>query len=228
MAGDWIKMRMDLAEDPAVYRLATLTKLDRLSVVGRLYAFWAWADRHAVDGVVDGAASTVVDDIVRFDGFANAMASVNWLELGEGYIAIPNHDRHNGESAKERCLKNQRQTKWRSRKTQENVDATPSTAASTTPSTREEKRREYKNTGDEYAADFLAFWGQYPNKTSKAAAAKAWRKLKPSATLTATILQDVAGRDWKPPFIPHASTYLNGRRWEDERDVPAASGEVYR
>ena len=39
MAGDWIKMRMDLPEDPAVYRLARITGLDRLSVVGRLSAF---------------------------------------------------------------------------------------------------------------------------------------------------------------------------------------------
>ena len=122
MAGDWIKMRMDLAEDPAVYRISALTKLDRLSVVGRLYAFWAWADKHAVDGCVDGATSTVVDDVVRLDGFSSAMVSVRWLEVGEDYIAIPNHDRHNGESAKERCLKNQRQSRWRDASVDGDVD----------------------------------------------------------------------------------------------------------
>lgn len=147
MAGDWIKMRMDLPEDPAVYKLVSLTKMDRLSVVGRLYAFWSWADKYAVDGRVDGATSTVVDDVVRFDGFAVAMESVHWLEIGDDFIAIPNHDRHNGESAKERGLKNQRQARWRAGKDVDAstaVDAKPSTPPSTSASTREEKRREEK------------------------------------------------------------------------------------
>lgn len=139
MAGDWIKMRMDLPEDPAVYRLARITGLDRLSVIGRLYAFWAWADKHAVDGRVDGASTLDVDDITRHNGFADAMAQVNWLEVGADYLAIPKHDRHNGESAKERSLKNARQAKWREGKGGA-VDAPPSTQAST----REEKRREEK------------------------------------------------------------------------------------
>lgn len=129
-------MRVDLPEDPAVYRLATITKLDRLSVVGRLYAFWAWADRHAVDGHVDGATSTVVDDITRHDGFAKALESVGWLVISEDSITLPKHDRHNGESAKERSQKNARQSRWREKK--KDVDA----KTSTQPSTREEKRRE--------------------------------------------------------------------------------------
>jgi hypothetical protein len=144
MAGDWIKMRMDLPEDPAVYKLASLTKLDRLSIVGRLYAFWAWADRHAVDGRVDGASSTVVDDIVRFDGFADALVSTKWLVIGDDFIEIPNHDRHNGESAKERGLKNARQARWRDKKST-SVDVPASTSPSTGASTREEKRREDKD-----------------------------------------------------------------------------------
>jgi len=141
MAGDWIKMRMDLPEDPAVYRIARLTSLDRLAVVGRLYAFWAWADKHAVDGRVDGGTSEDVDDIVSHVGFAEAMEKVNWLEIGDQFLAIPKHDRHNGESAKERSLKNARQARWR-----EKQDAPPSTTPSTKASTREEKRREEKIT----------------------------------------------------------------------------------
>lgn len=139
MAGDWIKMRTDLQEDPAVFRIASLTKCDRLSVVGRLYAFWSWADKHAVDGRVDAATSTDVDVVVALPGFAQALESVKWLEVGDGFIAIPNSDRHNGHTAKERALKNQRQAKWRKR------DATVDAHTSTTPSTREEKRREDKD-----------------------------------------------------------------------------------
>lgn len=141
MAGEWIKVRLDLPEDPAVYRLSRITGLDRLSVIGRLYAFWAWADKHAVDGRVDGASTLDVDDITRHDGFADAMAQVKWLDVGPDYLAIPKHDRHNGESAKERSLKNARQARWRDGKGAD-VDAPPSTKKPTKASTREEKRRE--------------------------------------------------------------------------------------
>lgn len=142
MAGDWIKMRCDLPADPAVYRLAAITRLDRFSVVGRLYAFWSWADRHAVDGRVDGASSHVVDDIVSCPGFADALVSVKWLVVGDDFVEIPYHERHNGESAKERGLKNARQSRWRDKKTSSSstsVDGKASTAPSTRASTREEK-----------------------------------------------------------------------------------------
>jgi len=137
---DWIKMRKDLPDDPAVFKLAGILKLDRLSVVGRLYAFWAWADKHAVDGRVDGATSHVVDDVAHLPGFSDALESVGWLLVGENHITIPKHERHNGESAKERELKNARQARWRKGKA-----STPSTkvdAVDTTPaSTRREESR---------------------------------------------------------------------------------------
>lgn len=235
MAGDWIKMRMDLADDPAVYRISALTKLDRLSVVGRLYAFWAWADKHAVDGCVDGATSTVVDDVVRLDGFSSAMVSVRWLEVGEDYIAIPNHDRHNGESAKERCLKNQRQSRWREGKKKEYVDVNSSTSPSTSPSTdastREEKRREDKenNKGDEYAADFLLFWKSWPTgfgqKGNKWEAFSEWRKAKIKPDAEALIAAARSQADEKAAIkrngnfaadFPHVCRWLKKRGWETE------------
>ena len=137
MAGDWIKLRLDLRTDPAVFKLAAITKLDRFAIIGRLAEFWGWVDKHAVDGVVDGASSSVVDDVVSFDGFAEALVAVDWLRLHENSIEIPKHERHNSESAKERSLKNARQARWRANKDAD-VDAPPSTKAST----REEKRRE--------------------------------------------------------------------------------------
>jgi hypothetical protein len=78
-------------------------------------------------------------------------------------------------------------------------------------------------------SDFRVFWAAYPRKVAKRAAEKAWGRLKPSSILVLVILADVEGRrkseQWKKSggqFIPHASTYLNGRRWEDE-DVPVSN-----
>jgi hypothetical protein len=139
MAGDWIKMRSDLHEDPTVFKLAALLHQDRFATVGRLHAFWSWADKHAVDGRVDGATSHVVDAVVKCEGFADALQSVKWLEIGGDFVLIPKYERHNGEPAKVRSLKNQRQARWREGRRER--DATPSTRASTRASTREEKRR---------------------------------------------------------------------------------------
>ncbi len=76
-------------------------------------------------------------------------------------------------------------------------------------------------TGDE--PGFAEFWTVYPNKKAKQDAVKAWSKLKPSDVLQASILKAVLsqsqGEDWIKEggrFIPHASTWLNGKRWTDE------------
>lgn len=70
---------------------------------------------------------------------------------------------------------------------------------------------------------FAVFWSAYPRKEGKPAAAKAWKKLKPNQTLIDRILRDIQARigagAWElenKQFIPHASTYLNGKRFTDE------------
>jgi len=76
---------------------------------------------------------------------------------------------------------------------------------------------------------FEEFWTAYPNKTAKAAALKAWSKIKPDLTKTLQTLQWQRRSDsWTKDngqFIPHASTYLNNRRFEDEpkRSLPTPS-----
>lgn len=144
MAGDWIKMRADLFAHPKVFSLAEHFAKDEMWVVGALFAFWAWADKHCVDGRVDGATSRLVDRATRVDGLAAALVSVGWLQLDDAGITIPNFGEHNGDSAKERSLKNQRQARWREKQAGQNVDGKASTRPSTEASTREEKRREEK------------------------------------------------------------------------------------
>ena len=78
-------------------------------------------------------------------------------------------------------------------------------------------------TGDrKYEEAFRTFWAVYPRKTAKATAAKAYAALRPSADLQAVILaavrQQAASHDWQKDggrFVPHAATWLRGRRWED-------------
>ncbi|QYY30260.1 hypothetical protein K2O51_23095 [Cupriavidus pinatubonensis] len=143
-------MRTDLFTHPKVFKIAEALGKDEMFAVGALFAFWSWIDRHSVDGRVDGATSQLVDRATRVDGLAAALTSVGWLSVDEGGICIPEFGEHNGDSAKERSLKNQRQARWRERKADGLVGSEASTAsstrASTSASTREEKRREELST----------------------------------------------------------------------------------
>lgn len=83
---------------------------------------------------------------------------------------------------------------------------------------------------------FEAFYAAYPRKVGRAAAEKAWAKHAPDAELAAKILAAVeaqkAAPRWKAllakgekEFIPHPSTWLNQRRWEDEVAAPPAEAD---
>lgn len=76
---------------------------------------------------------------------------------------------------------------------------------------------------DDACGMFAKFWRLYPRKTDKAKAQKAWAKLDPGQPLFDEIMQGLAkhcaSRDWTKDdgqFIPHPTTWLKGRRWEDE------------
>src|SRR5688572_29570076 len=88
------------------------------AVVGKMVRVLAWFDRNSVDGVVDGVVATDVDAIAYQDGFAHAMSAVGWLVIDPAIaqVKMPKFDRHNGESAKKRALKNERQSRWRQNK----------------------------------------------------------------------------------------------------------------
>lgn len=66
---------------------------------------------------------------------------------------------------------------------------------------------------------FWLFWKMYPRKIDKDRARRAWKKLSPDRAMANAILEGL--RSWKKcdqwqdeRFIPHPTTWLNGRRWE--------------
>jgi len=74
---------------------------------------------------------------------------------------------------------------------------------------------------------FDAFWSSWPNKVSKAAAQKAWGKLKPSEREEAARLAlswFTAWRSRNRDASPiHPASYLNGKRWTDQILPPAST-----
>lgn len=102
MAGDWIKMRQDLHDDPSVVLIALKVQIDEDSVVGKLHKLWCWADKHTTDGFAPAIGEKWVDRYVSKPGFASAMVEAGWLSFNDSGIVFPNFDRHNGQSAKTR------------------------------------------------------------------------------------------------------------------------------
>jgi hypothetical protein len=154
MAGDWIKMRCDLHDDPAVIGIAFEMGMDEADVVGRLHKIWCWADRQTVDGNASSVTSAFVDRLTHTPGFAKAMQNQGWLVVENGGIRIPNFNRHNGKSAKNRALGTIRQNAFRNA----NGNA-PSVTSALPEKRREEKRREEVNANTKPPTPFPAIPG---------------------------------------------------------------------
>ena len=104
MASLWIKMRVDLHDDPAVISIASSLGMEEDTVIGKLHRLWGWADRHTVDGHVKGVTEGWVDRYLNSEGFASAMREAGWLEISPSGITFPKFTRHNGPAAKTRAL----------------------------------------------------------------------------------------------------------------------------
>lgn len=98
----------------------------------------------------------------------------------------------------------------------------------------EEPRKQRSKTTPTWKPErFEGFWAYYPRGENRMGAVRAWDRLKPDDALIETIgraLQILkASPAWRDGVgIPYASTFLNGRRWEDatakrpaQRDAPA-------
>lgn len=104
MAGDWIKIRTDLYEDPDVMRLSDILDTDDLTTVGLLVRFWAWANKQTTDGTDIAISSARLDRLIGREGFAEGMRLIGWLSGRDGSLCLPRFERHNGNSAKARAL----------------------------------------------------------------------------------------------------------------------------
>lgn len=145
MAGDWIKMRSNLWDDPRVARLVDLTDSSEAEVIGGLYWLWATADQHTADGFMPGLSCRQIDRKTGVSGLGQALVDIGWIENQEDGIFIVNFEDHNGASAKKRAQTAKRVANHRIG----NADETPSDESGNAPNVtgalareREEKEKE--------------------------------------------------------------------------------------
>jgi len=210
----WLKFDTATPEKPEVLQITMAMGWDDPDLtVGKLLKLWRWFDVHTVDGNAAGVSAALLDRLIGVTGFAKAVADAGWLIIHESGLTLPNFFRHNGKTAKDRVLTAQRVASHKDSK-----KGNASIVTSALP--REEKRREEVNPSAQ-PPGFAEFWKTYPRKEGKAAAEKAWSKAK--GVDLSTILQAIerarATEQWLKDggqFIPHPSTWLTQRRWEDE------------
>ncbi len=135
MAGDWIKFQAATLDKPEVHAIAGDLRISPEAVIGHLLRVWVWADQQSLNGHALSVTLVTLDAVSRCDGFAKAMKKFGWLHGDDMDISLPNFDRHNGKSAKNRALATERKQNERSRLNRDEN------------TTREEKRRvKEKNT----------------------------------------------------------------------------------
>ena len=153
MAGEWIKLRHDLDDDPHVLRAQELLDVGDIDLlIGKLRRLWMYGDRHTVHGFIRFGTPAMIDRIVRLDGFGEALAQVGWLEFTGAGCQIPRFDEHNSESAKKRALTARRMSRLRKQRhggdapasRNGNSGVTQASRSGNKRAPREEKRREEK------------------------------------------------------------------------------------
>ncbi|MFJ7281883.1 Pyocin large subunit-like protein [Pseudomonas sp. NPDC099000] len=146
MAGDWIKMRIDLQTHPKVFRMVSALQADRLRIIGGLHIAWSIFDTHSDDGVLHGYSVDAMDAVIGWPGFTQAMVDVEWAAIEDGgSLVMPRFDEHNGASAKRRANDSERKRNDRKNNNVRNVSASDADSLRT----REEKRREEKKEQDQ-------------------------------------------------------------------------------
>jgi len=218
----WLKFDVATPEKPEVLQITVAMGWDDPDLtVGKLLKLWRWFDQHTTDGNASGVTTSLLDRLIGVTGFAKAVSDAGWLVIHDEGLTLPNFGRHNGKTAKDRVLTAQRVASHKASKKGNGTSVT-----SALP--REEKRREEVNPSAQ-PPGFAEFWKTYPRKVGKAAAEKAWSKAK--GVDLSTILQAIerarATEQWLKDggqFIPHPSTWLAQRRWEDE---PAEAAPIH-
>lgn len=229
MADDWIKFRKKLPRDPRVLVASRKCHATRVTICGALVALWCLADDYAEDsGLLPGYTSEDIDREVELPGFCLSLPP-DWFELRDGSVYLPNYQEHNGRTARQRAQATGRKQRQRGRENESRAQRDESV-------TREEKNREEEKNPPNPPSGvgarvssrapkcepdgFAEFWTEYPRKTAKASARKVWQRLAPDSALRQRIRESVrrqAGSEqWQRGVIPHAATWLNQRRWEDE------------
>jgi hypothetical protein len=218
VAGDWIKMTCDLHEKPEVAQIGSALGMDECEVIGRLFRVWSWFSKQSVDGTIPRATPAMIDRLVAHEGFAEAMTAAHWLLVRNGSLALPNFDRHNSTTAKERAMDRDRK-----RRASTGIEPMPDNFPGHDRKCSSLCSDSDSSDGDRIADRFSRFWQLWPKRVAKADArkafAKACAKVHPDELLAAVEEFAATPMGRSARYCPHPATWLNDERWTDDRTL---------
>lgn len=126
MHEDWLKFRTKLVRDGRIFAAsrkchALVTDGSRqryavTAIVGGIVMLWSHADAHAdEDGILIGYTKEDIDDLVFLPGFCDSLPEEWIVTTPEGWVKLPEWQRHNGKSAKARASAQRRKEDQRER-----------------------------------------------------------------------------------------------------------------
>ena len=225
MAGNWIKFDTSTSDKPEVWAMSESLGIDPDAVVGKLLRVWAWFDDQTEKGNAPIVTRALLDRKVGVTGFVTAMVEAGWMVEADGVLTLPNFDRHNGQTAKNRILTAKRVAAHKKGNASGNAKGNAAIVTGALPK-EEKSRSEKRDTKVSLSECFETWWSSYPKKASKGTAAKAYAKAigkfagtteeAAAALLDASLprFEELAKREVQ--FIPHAATWLNADGWTDD------------
>ncbi len=116
----WIKIEVITPDKLEMRRIARLCNCSIADAFLAFFRFYSWADEVTDTGHIPALTAEDIDHYAERPGFGSALADVGWISFSDAGGTISNWDRHNGESAKKRCISAERKRLWR-----ENSDEKP-------------------------------------------------------------------------------------------------------
>lgn len=241
MAGDWLKFEKSTSDKPEVWAMADQLAIDPDAVVGKLLRVWAWFDEQSESGNAPSVSKMLLDRRVGVTGFCDAMVLCGWMEDDGREVTLPNFDRHNGKTAKNRSLTAKRVARHKQKTNDKGNDqVTPE------PLPREEKRREENKDKDyvpprggtsDYPPEFEQAWKQYPKRSGgnpKKAAYDKWKARIREGIEPAVMIAGVERyakhckdeRKINTPYVMQGSTFFGPSEhfMEEYESQPKSSG----
>lgn len=100
----WIKVEVKTPEKPEIRQIARRCKCTTAEAFLAFFRLYVWFDSNTDDGHVEWFTKEDADEIGQLPGLGDALEEVRWVMFNQNVTVIANWERHNGESAKKRCL----------------------------------------------------------------------------------------------------------------------------